>query len=132
MIKTHSAIYSLCFVIFASLIPAEVLLADENKLQIIRFYKLNTKGQQNRLLIRESRLKRTGCHNFSTKPKVYRLTQIGFDRCLVFRKKNCADGSEITGLWKGEKASTEFQEGGEWLFTQNDKKGEKAKSWRCI
>lgn len=131
MKKVRPIIYSLSIGVLISLLPVETVYADNDKLQIIRFYKLNSKGQQNRLIIRESRLKKTGCQNFAMKPRIYRLTQIGFKNCLVFSKKNCAADTAITGLWKGEKPDTNFSQGGEWLFTQHDKKGTKAKSWRC-
>ena len=113
------------------MLPMQASLAKSDKLQIIRFYKLNSKDQQNRLLIRESRLKKTGCYNFATKPTVYRLTQIGFEYCAVYAKKSCAEGSEITGSWKGEKIDSKFSQGGEWLFTHHTPKGVKAKSWSC-
>ena len=131
MMKIHPIIYSLSLLLVISLIPVQKAYSEESKLQIIRFYKLNTKGQQNRLLIRESRLKKTGCQNFAAKPTIYRLTQIGFKHCLVFRKKNCEEGTEITGLWKGKDPDTKFKQGGEWLFSQDESKGEKAKSWHC-
>lgn len=131
MKQTHLTIYSLCCAIAFSILPIQASYAKSDKLQIIRFYKLNSKGQQNRLLIRESRLKKTGCHNFATKPKVYRLTQIGFEYCTVYAKKSCAAGSEITGLWKGEKEDAKLSQGGEWLFTHHDPEGIKAKSWSC-
>ena len=127
----HSTIYSLSLSLMICLLPVETLQAETDKLKIIRFYKLNSKGQQNRLIIRESRLKKTGCHNFATKPKVYRLTQIGFQHCWIYTKKNCEEGTAITGLWKGEKQDTQFSQGGEWLFTHHDEKGVRAKSWRC-
>lgn len=131
MMKIRPIIYSLCLLLAATFLPIHTAFSEENKLQIIRFYKLNTKGQQNRIIIRESRLKKTGCHNFLTKPKIYRLTQIGFKHCVVFRKSKCAEGTEITGLWKGEDPDTKFKQGGEWLFTQSDSKGEQVKSWYC-
>jgi len=131
MMKIRPIIYSLSLLLAATFLPVQKAFTAENKLQIIRFYKLNTKGQQNRLIIRESRLKKPGCHNFLAKPKIYRLTQIGFKHCVVFRKSKCEEGTEITGLWKGDAPDTKFKQGGEWFFTQSDSKGEKAKSWYC-
>lgn len=114
-----------------SFFPSQHIYAGDDELKIVRFYKLNKKGQQNRLFIRESRLKKPGCHNFSTSPKIYRLTQIGYEYCIVFAKKNCSAGTEITGGWKGDKIDSKLSEGGEWLFTHHNKKGVKAKSWSC-
>jgi len=105
--------------------------AEDNERQIVRFYKLNDKDQQNRLLIRESRLSKTGCQNFATQATIYRLTQIGFEYCQIFEEKNCVVESIIDGLWKGETADTEFTQGGQWLFTHHTDEGVKARSWEC-
>jgi hypothetical protein len=107
------------------------LSADDDSFKMIRFYKLNKNEQQNRLLIREGRLKKVGCQNFSTKPRVYRLTQIGFKYCYIYSKKDCEAGTEIMGSWKGEKQDNKFTQGGEWLFNKANLRGEKAKSWHC-
>lgn len=121
----------LCSCLILSFSPIHLAYAGDDTLKIIRFYKLNSKGQQNRLVIRQSRLKKPGCHNFTTSPKIYRLTQIGYEYCIVFAKKNCSPGTEISGSWKGDELDTKFSQGGEWLFTHHDEKGVKAKSWSC-
>ncbi len=111
--------------------PIKLSHAADSEYKIIRFYKLNSKGQQNRLVMRESRLKKPGCHNFATSPKIFRLTQIGYEYCIVYAKKKCSEGSEITGSWKGGKIDSKFSQGGEWLFTHHNEKGVTAKSWSC-
>jgi len=131
MIKLKPIIYIVCFSLFASCSSNQIDRTGDEKSKIIRFYKLNSKGQQNRLLIRESRLKRAGCQNFATQTTIYRLTQIGFQYCQVFQEKNCEASSILEGLWKGEKPDSNFSQGGEWLFTQYGENGAEAQSWFC-
>ena len=123
--------YLTVIIISSSLFFLPSLSATADSRKIIRFYKLNKQDQQNRLLMHESRLKKTGCHNFATSPKVYRLTQIGFEYCYLYTKKNCQSGSEITGVWKEKKQDKKFTQGGAWFFNQSNPRGEKAKSWFC-
>lgn len=112
------------------LVCASCISAQEKR-QYIRFYKLNNKDQQVRIQISDKTSSKAGCNNFLTKPRIYRLTQIGFDVCRVYSEKNCAADSIVEGLWKGEKTSSELSQGGEWLFTSDNPKGTKLKSWAC-
>lgn len=117
--------------LISCMIISPSLLADTEKYQIIRFYKLNKKQQQNRLVMKEKKLKLSGCHNFFLSPRVYRLTQIGFNYCSLYSEKNCKANTEITGLWKKKSKNMQFTEGGRWFFNQNSQYGIKAKSWYC-
>lgn len=121
----------IAIVVSFSIIATHSLYADNKTNKIIRFYKLNKQKQQNRLLIRESRLSKTGCHNFATTPTIYRLTQIGFEYCVIYAKKDCPAGTEIMGSWKDKKRDIKLTQGGTWFFNQHSPRGEKAKSWYC-
>jgi len=136
MKRIYSPIYIASCLVISVLSVGNVIAADEqkasNKKQIIRFYKLNDKQQLNRLVIRKSRLKKAGCHNFLGTKKIYRLTQIGFKSCQLFSEKNCLNGSEIEGIWNNTDKAKEFKQGGEWLFNLQFSNGEKAKSWSCL
>ena len=112
------------------LLCSSCVTAEEQR-QYIRFYKLNNKDQQVRVQITDKASKNRGCQNFLTKPKVYRLTQIGFTACRVYQQKDCAADSLVDGLWKGGEASSDLTQGGEWLFTDTDPKGTRLKSWFC-
>ena len=114
-----------------SIISTNSLYAENKTNKIIRFYKLNKKEQQNRLLIRESHLRKTGCHNFTTTPTIYRLTQIGFEYCAIYVKKDCPAGTEVMGSWGNKKRDTKLTQGGTWFFNQTFPHGEKVKSWYC-
>lgn len=116
-------------VLLSSALISPSLFADDYK--IIRFYKLNKKGEQNRLVMKEKRLKLAGCHNFTLTPKVYKLTQIGFKSCSLYSVKNCKIDTEISGLDGKNNVKTDFTEGKRWMFNQQTPRGTKAKSWRC-
>lgn len=103
----------------------------EKKRQNIRIYKLNSKDQSVRIQMLDRTAKATGCHNFFTKPKVSRITQIGFKSCTLYSKRNCSVEHAIEGQWKEKDKSVELTEGGKWLFTYDDPKGIRAKSWSC-
>ncbi len=116
---------------FVSLIGVTAGCAATEKNQMIRFYKLNKKEQQNRVLMNNKTAKLTGCHNFLTKARVYRITQIGFEYCSLYQKKNCADDSIVNGLWKEKDSASKLTQGGQWLFHQEHPRGIKIKSWKC-
>jgi len=106
-------------------------VADEEKRQYIRIYKLNSKEQSIRIQMRDKTAKASGCHNFITTPKVSRITQIGFASCSLYSAKNCPADAAIEGQWKEKDKATKLTQGGKWLFTYDDPKGVKAKSWSC-
>lgn len=106
-------------------------VADEEKRQYVRIYKLNSKDQSVRIQMRDKTTKTSGCHNFITKPKVSRIIQIGFESCSLYSAKNCPVDAAIEGQWKEKDKATKLTQGGQWLFTYDDPKGIKAKSWSC-
>lgn len=103
----------------------------EEKRQYIRIYKLNSKDQSVRIQMLDKTTKASGCHNFITKPKVSRITQIGFESCSLYSAKDCSIESILEGQWKEKDKATKLTQGGKWLFTYDDPKGIKAKSWSC-
>ena len=103
----------------------------EEKRQNIRIYKLNSKDQSIRIQMLDKTAKSSGCHNFFTKPRVSRITQIGFASCTLYSTKNCPADAAIEGQWEEEDKSIKLTQGGKWLFTYDNPKGIKAKSWSC-
>jgi len=106
-------------------------VASEEKRQYIRIYKLNSKDQSVRIQMLDKTANASGCHNFLTKPKVSRITQIGFESCTLYSAKDCPAEAAIEGQWKEKDKMTKLTQGGKWLFTYDDPKGVKAKSWSC-
>ena len=81
--------------------------------------------------MRDKTSRASGCHNFITKPKISRITQIGFESCSLYSAKNCPAEAAIEGQWEEKDKATKFTQGGQWLFTYDDAKGIRAKSWSC-
>ena len=112
------------------------IAVDEVKAGEIRFYKVNSKGQQSELLWVRKR-EEPGCHNFRRAKDIYRVAQIGFAYCSVYAKKDCPSGAEWTLVWKGKtkKGSRRSQPmdqaipGAEWFFKNDDVR--EVRSWRC-
>lgn len=105
--------------------------AYAEKRQTIRFYKLNSKDQPVRVIVREKTAKASGCHNFLGEKTIYRLTQIGFEYCSVYSEKNCVESSILEGLWDEKDNASQLTQGGEWLFNYDLERGLKMKSWSC-
>lgn len=123
--------FFLSFILFSFLAATSLQSFTEEKRQYIRIYKLNKKNQAVRIQMRDKTAKASGCHNFITTPKVYRITQIGFESCSLYRTKDCPIDAIIEGQWKEKDKAIHLTQGGEWLFTYQDPKGIKAKSWSC-
>ena len=116
-------------VVFAAM-SSSVALAD------IRFYKINKKGQQSELMFVRGD-DDPGCHNFSQQRNIYRVAQVGFKQCSLFREKDCATDSTIEVRWSGKaktpnkkRPTTKITPGSMWMVRAVDPAAE-VRSWYC-
>lgn len=73
-----------------------------------------------------------GCHNLLVSRRVYRVAQIGYESCRIYRSKDCSEGDELTVSWKQERApTTEVTQGARWFLISDNKRGAKMSSWFC-
>ena len=101
----------------------------------IRFYTLNSRTQQNQMILVPN-AGRSGCSDLLIPRDVYRVAQIGFAYCEVYKARGCELGTEYTLTWSGtsqtskeSKSTTRITPGSQWLFAQNST--EKVGSWYC-
>ena len=102
----------------------------------IRFYNINDQQQQRELALVPD-TNQAGCHNLPVTRAVYRVAQVGFAFCQIYREKNCAPGSEYTLYWsvtakkeiENTQATTRITEGAMWFFT--DIEENLVSSWSC-
>jgi hypothetical protein len=102
----------------------------------IRFYKINKKGQQSELMFVRGD-DDPGCHNFSQQRNIFRVAQVGFKRCALFREKDCATDSVIEVRWSGKaktpnkkRPTTKITPGSMWMVRAVDPDAE-VRSWQC-
>jgi hypothetical protein len=95
----------------------------------IRFYTSNSRQQQS-LISLVTGTSKPGCHNFLTKRRVYRISQVGFEYCRIFAEKNCKDEGVVTVRWKNKKQPTEKLTPGARWFLEGEQ-GAKISSWEC-
>lgn len=132
-------------VVFISLLGGTLLLAScgqkgplyfPNKATQIRFYNINDRQQQRKLLIVPGAYE-AGCHNLPVTRAVYRVAQVGFAFCQIYAEKNCTPGSEFSLHWsatakqemKNIQVTTRITEGARWLFTNIEEA--RVNSWSC-
>ncbi len=95
----------------------------------IRFYTVNSKQQQS-LISLVTGTGKPGCHNFLTKRRVHRISQVGFESCGVYAERNCNTDTAITARWKNKKKpTTVLTPGGRWFL--EGERGTKIASWEC-
>lgn len=102
----------------------------------IRFYKVNSKGQQSAVGFLRNR-DEPGCHNTLGGRDVFRVAQIGFTYCQVYSEKNCEEGSALIMNWKGPVRSNSaraqpterLMPGDMWYFDENESL--EINSWMC-
>ena len=110
-------------------------LTIANKEAEIRFYTLNSRTQQNQMILVPD-ASRSGCSDLLIPRDVYRVAQVGFAYCEVYKTRGCESGTEHTLTWSGalqpnqeSQPKTRITPGSEWLFTQNST--EQVGSWYC-
>lgn len=115
----------------ASGIAADVADAAE-----IRFYKVNSKGQQREIgFIRNA--DEPGCHNMFGSREVFRVAQVGFTFCSVYPEADCPADSAHVMNWKGKvkknsvraQPTDRLMPGDMWYFGDNETR--EVKSWHC-
>ncbi len=95
----------------------------------IRFYTANSRQQQS-LITLVTGTGKPGCHNFLTKRRVYRISQVGFEYCRIFAEKNCNAEAVVTARWKNKKPPTDkLKPGARWFLA--GERGAKIASWAC-
>ena len=95
----------------------------------IRFYTINSRQQQS-LVSLVTGTSKPGCHNFLTKRRVYRISQIGFEYCRIYAEKNCKADAVATARWKNKKQPTDkLTPGARWFLA--GERGAKIASWEC-
>ena len=102
----------------------------------IRFYKVNSNGQQSSLSFVMNAGK-PGCHNLFTTSDLHRVAQIGFEFCEVFEEKDC-QGQPLAAQWMSKRVKSEEKKvpatrvtkGTRWVF--NPEGNIDARSWRCV
>lgn len=73
-----------------------------------------------------------GCHNMLLGLRVYRVAQIGFERCTVYQDKDCKAGTEVPVSWKDEDpAVKQFGQGDRWFLVSDHPQGHEMGSWQC-
>ena len=121
---------SLLFLALAGLSASSANAAE------IRFYKINSKGQQSEVgFIRNK--DEPGCHNLLGSREVFRVAQIGFTYCSVFSGKDCAGEDVLTLYWQGPVKSNSVRAqpgerlmpGDRWYFENNQTQD--VRSWSC-
>ena len=66
----------------------------------IDFFKIDRKGHLSEVMFVYN-TDEAGCHSFSTRRKVHRISVIDYEYCSVFAKSSCAEYSVIKAKWKG-------------------------------
>ncbi len=96
----------------------------------IRFYTINSRQQQS-LISLITGTNKPGCHNFLTKRRVYRISQVGFEYCRIFADRNCKTEAVVTASWKNKKQPTDkLKPGARWFLA--GERGTKIVSWECL
>lgn len=96
----------------------------------IRFYKINKKEQQTRIVLYGG-AKTTGCHNFPHRPRVHRIAQVGYTHCSAYTTKDCAADSIVKVRWKSTpEKKTQMTPGARWFLP--GERGIKLASWNCL
>lgn len=110
-------------------VTAILLLSDAAWSADIRFYTINSRQQQS-LISLVTGTNKPGCHNFLTKRRVYRVSQVGFEYCRLYSEKNCKSEAEVTVRWKNKKPPTDkLTPGARWFLA--GERGTKIASWKC-
>lgn len=102
----------------------------------IRFYTINDLQQQRELAVVPD-ANQAGCHNLLFSRAVYRVAQVGFAFCQIYREKNCAPDSEYSLHWlvtakpetKKIEITSRITEGAMWFFTGTQEA--RVSSWSC-
>lgn len=125
-------IISLSLIAFTS--SSDVSAAKKKKRQDLRLYKVNKDGISQRLRFTKHKSKREGCQNLLLKSRVFKVSQFGFKYCVMYSKKNCEAGSEMSFEHPNvDQAETiELSQGYAWLPIGEHDRGERMKSWMCI
>lgn len=106
-----------------------LLLSDTAWSAEIRFYTVNKRQQQSLISLIAGTTK-PGCHNFLTKRRVYRISQVGFEHCRIFAERNCKPENVVTARWKNKKQPTDkLTPGARWFLA--GERGTKIASWEC-
>ena len=123
-----------CSVLSAPLSPP----ASADNHATMRMYKLNNKGQLNRVRWLKD-VDEEGCRGSSRAREVSKFAQIGFSYCTLYSEADCQAGSEVTAMWDGDEyRRAEIDEsqpqvrllrGTEWVL--NPQENVEIKSWYC-
>lgn len=117
---------------FVALWSGLTLLAASTVLQAADFraYRANDQLQLDRIpTLNEDE---PGCHNLLLGFSVYRVAQIGFEYCSIYKEKDCQAGTEVPVTWKKEKAPVkQFTQGDRWFLVSDDPQGGAVGSWYC-
>lgn len=109
-------------------LAAAGLHADE-ALPGIRFYIINSKGQQDKVSLAFATDK-PGCHNLVPARTILRVAQVDFAYCTVHGEADCRTTSTVPARWKGAAAPVEkLTPGGRWMLPGAS--GSKIASWYC-
>lgn len=103
----------------------------------IRFYKVNSKGQQSEIGFLRNR-DEPGCHNVLGSREIFRVAQVGFTYCTVYAEEDCPDEQGLVMNWKGKvransarsQPTERLMPGDMWYFGENDTR--EMNSWKCV
>ena len=102
----------------------------------IRFYTINNLDQQRELSWLPKR-HAEGCFNLPVSLHLFRIAQIGFTSCSVYRSKGCAPTHIHPMVWSGkirknsnkQEPTFKMTEGAMWLFSRGREAA--VRSWQC-
>ena len=102
----------------------------------IRFYTINSLDQQRELSWLPKR-HAEGCFNLPVSLRLFRIAQIGFTSCSVYRSKDCATVHIQPMVWSGksrknsdkQEPTFKMTEGAMWLFSRGREAA--VRSWQC-
>ena len=102
----------------------------------IRFYTINSLDQQRELLWLPKR-HTEGCFNLPVSLRLFRIAQIGFTSCSVYRSKDCAAVHIQPMVWSGKRRNNsnkqaptlKMTEGAMWHFSRG--REATVRSWQC-
>ncbi len=132
MVKCRLASAALACAVIFSFLATNVAEAGS-----IRFYKVNSKGQQSEVGFLRNR-DEPGCHNVLGSREIFRVAQVGFTYCTVYSAKDCPDDDGLTMIWKGKvrensaraQPTDRLMPGDLWYFEENGTR--EMNSWKCV
>lgn len=126
--KLSSLCCMLCLVASGS-----TLAKSDPEKQTIRFYKINKDQISQKIAFTNRKARKSGCHNFIKKVRLYKTVQFAYTSCRVYSKKECPEDAIVS--FYTEKNSdlhqTDLSQGFGWRPVSEHPRGKIVKSWFC-